>query len=101
MARATGKSSFRSLHNPAYARFIKLLVQRRDTTGLKQQPVADKLGWNQSIIAKIETVQRRVDFLEVVLIAEALGIDTADLVREARAILMDEGYIPQNIPKSE
>jgi transcriptional regulator with XRE-family HTH domain len=93
MAQAANKSSFGSLQNDAYKRFIRLLVHRRDASGLKQQQVADKLGWNQSVIAKIECVERRVDFVEFVLIANAVGYDAAALVPEVRAILEEEGYL--------
>lgn len=94
MTRATGKSSFGSLHHAAYKRFVKLLVDERLARDLKQQAIADQLGWNQSVIAKIEAAQRRVDFVEVILIAEALGYDAALLVAKTRLILLEEGALP-------
>lgn len=94
MTRATGKSSFGSLHNAAYKRFVKLLVDERLARDLKQQAIADQLGWNQSVIAKIEAAQRRVDFVEVTLIADALGYDATLLVPKTRLILLEEGALP-------
>lgn len=94
MTRATGKSSFGSLHNAAYKRFVKLLVDERLARDLKQQAIADQLGWNQSVIAKIEAAQRRVDFVEVILIADALGYDATLLVPKTRLILLEEGALP-------
>ncbi|MCC6789638.1 MAG: helix-turn-helix transcriptional regulator [Hyphomonadaceae bacterium] len=73
---------------------MKLLVDERLARDLKQQAVADQLGWNQSVIAKIEAAQRRVDFVEVVLIAEAVGYDAALLVAKTRLILLEEGALP-------
>jgi len=93
MGRPTQKMRVASLHDDAYARFVRLLVQRRRAAGMSQQFVADQLGWNQSIIAKIETAQRRIDIVELVRLAGVVGFDPAKIVRELRAILIETGEI--------
>jgi transcriptional regulator with XRE-family HTH domain len=71
-----------SLHDPAYAAFVKTLVELRMRSGLKQRQVAAALGWNQSVISKIETRQRRIDIVELIRVTAVLGTDPASLVRQ-------------------
>lgn len=88
------RASFDALHNDAYKRSVGFLVEERAETGLSQADVAERLGWNQSIVAKIETVSRRMDFVEMVLIAEAMGVDASLLIPKIRKVLTEEGYLP-------
>ena len=82
MANPPHKARTASLHDDAYASFVAMLVERRRRSGLSQQAVADALGWNQSIIAKVESVQRRLDVVELVRIANVVGFDASRLVKE-------------------
>lgn len=84
MANPPYKARTASLHDDAYASFVKLLIERRQKSGLSQQAVADALGWNQSIIAKVESVQRRLDVIELVRMASVIGFDAGRLVREVQ-----------------
>lgn len=71
-----------SLHDPAYAAFVTMLVELRAESGLKQRQIAEALGWNQSIVSKIERRQRRMDIVELIRVAEILGFDPASIVRK-------------------
>lgn len=82
MSSPPNKARTVSLHDGAYARFVEKLVEKRLKSGLSQQAVAEQLGWNQSIIAKIESVQRRLDVIELIRIARVVGFDPARLIRE-------------------
>ncbi len=75
MVTPSRKARTASLHDAAYAAFVSLLVQRRIKAGLSQQSVANALGWNQSIMAKIESVQRRLDVIELIRLAAVIGFD--------------------------
>ena len=66
MSSPPNKARTVSLHDGAYARFVEKLVEKRLKSGLSQQAVAEQLGWNQSIISKIESVQRRLDVIELI-----------------------------------
>lgn len=68
-----------SLGTPRYNKLIALLVQARSNAGLTQQAVADRLGKPQSFVAKYERGERRLDFIEVVDIAEILELNLSDL----------------------
>jgi len=91
MGRPPTKLRVTSLHEPAYERFVEALVKRRKASGLSQQAVADQLGWNQSIVAKIEGAQRRIDVIELIRLAQVIGFDVVRLVREARAQMIRDG----------
>ena len=78
------------MHSAEYERFIEMLIERRRAAKLTQQQVADGLGWSQSLIAKIEKFERRVDVVELIQIASVVGFDPVRLVRDIRAYMLDE-----------
>jgi len=65
----------------------RVLVLARERAGLKQSDVAAKLGMPASYLSKIENGTRRLDVIELLQIAEALGADAAKIVRELRDAL--------------
>lgn len=80
-ARNIGKS----VHSPGQAVLCELLIEARDRAGLTQQQLAKRLGKHQSFIAKYEGGERRLDVLEFVTIARAIG---ADPIRLLRALIL-------------
>jgi transcriptional regulator with XRE-family HTH domain len=76
------RSMQKSLKSPEYARLIELLVAVRHGAGIRQQALAKKLGRPQSFIAKYEGGERRLDVVEFITIARALGADPIKLLRE-------------------
>jgi transcriptional regulator with XRE-family HTH domain len=74
----------RSLFSPAYRRLRDWLVAGRQAQSLTQVELAERLGRPQSFVSKYERGERRLDFVEVLEIAEALNVDPCDLVTELR-----------------
>ena len=72
----------KSLKSPEYARLITMLVAVRHANGVRQQKLAEKLGKPQSFIAKYEGGERRIDVVEFIEIARALGADPIKLFRD-------------------
>lgn len=68
---------------------MERLAAARVASGFSQAAVAEKLGWNQSIVAKIETAQRRIDLIEYVRFAAVIGQDAARIVRQLQKDLDD------------
>ena len=63
------------LHDPRYALFRALLVSERERNGLTQVDVAARLGRPQSYVSKYERGERRLDIIEFIDVANALGAD--------------------------
>ena len=72
----------KSLKSAEYARFIALLVAVRKDADIRQQALAKALGKPQSFVAKYESRERRLDMLEFLTIAGALGVDPIRLLRD-------------------
>jgi transcriptional regulator with XRE-family HTH domain len=58
---------------PEYAKLGKWLASTREALGMTQVQLAKRVGRTQSFIAKTETGQRRLDVIEFVALAKALG----------------------------
>jgi transcriptional regulator with XRE-family HTH domain len=71
----------KSLRSAEYARLIAILVAARQKAGIRQHALAKKLGRPQSFIAKYEGGERRIDVVEFIAIARALGADPVKLFR--------------------
>jgi phage repressor protein C with HTH and peptisase S24 domain len=55
----------------------------REQADLSQQQLAERLGWAQSAISKLEKGERRFDLAKIAQLAEALGVETARLTSGA------------------
>lgn len=75
----------KSLKSAEYARLVAILVAARDAAGMSQQKLADRLDEHQSFIAKYEGGERRIDVVEFIAIARALGADPIKLFRDFAA----------------
>jgi transcriptional regulator with XRE-family HTH domain len=76
-ARGIGKS----VHSPEHAAFCDLMIQARKKAGLTQHEVANRLKKPQSFVAKYEGGERRIDVVEFLAIARAIGADPTKIVR--------------------
>ena len=59
-----------------------VLAAARERAGLKQMEVAVRLGVPPSYLSKVENGTRRLDVIEFVRIAEAIGADPREIVGE-------------------
>lgn len=55
--------------------FRTLLKELRVRKRLTQADVAERLGFPQSYVSKVETGERRMDFVETAAFCKAIGID--------------------------
>lgn len=65
--------------NSDHESLCKLLVSARLAAGLTQRDLASKLERPPSMIASIETGDRRLDVLEFIQLANAIGADPKKL----------------------
>jgi transcriptional regulator with XRE-family HTH domain len=75
------------IHHPRYTIFREMLKEARVTAGLTQEQVADGLGKPQNHVSKYERGERRLDYTEVLEIADVIGFDIADFTKRYRAAL--------------
>lgn len=54
-----------SIHDIRYQDVIKLIVNARKDKNLSQSELAEKLGFSQPDISKIERMERRIDIIEL------------------------------------
>lgn len=64
----------------SYQVAISTIVDVRKDVGLTQRDLAARLGKPPSFVAKIETGERRLDLVEFIAIARALGLSPAELI---------------------
>ena len=71
---------------------VEVLRRTRERSGLTQEELASRIERDQSHVSLIEGSQRRLDLVEFIRIAEALGRDPVDLFREIfRAVKGSDG----------
>lgn len=56
-------------HDARYEAFLRRLREARQQANLTQAEVAERLGKPQSFVSKVETGERRLDFIEVAELA--------------------------------
>ena len=70
-----------ALHSEPYRRFVELLADARRYAGLSQYDLAERLGVDQSFVSKYEAARRRLDVIEFLRIASAIGADPHALLQ--------------------
>ncbi len=75
-----------SLQSPRHEALRALLVERRKKAGLTQAAVAAKLGRYQSFVATVESGQRRIDVVEFLDFATAIGFDARDAIKKLMSV---------------
>jgi len=72
----------KSIFTGAHRHLVEVLAEARKQSGVTQVDLAAKLGKDQTFISLIERSQRRVDVLEFVALAKAMGADPVELFQE-------------------
>jgi transcriptional regulator with XRE-family HTH domain len=78
---STARRIPKSVHSSAQLAFRELMTEAREKAGLTQQVLAKRLGKPQSFVAKYEGGERRLDVVEFLVIAGAIGADPVKLLR--------------------
>ncbi len=75
----------RTLRSPRHEALRLLLIQMRKRAELTQSDVAKKLGRYQSFVAYVESGERRIDVIEFLDFAEAIGFNSRDALKRIEA----------------
>ena len=72
----------KSIHQKRYRTMIALLRKRRETIGMTQIQLAEKLNISQAVVSKIETCERRLDLIELIDVCEAMNVSIVEFFNE-------------------
>ena len=62
----------KSLYTSEYGQLLRLLKETRQSAGVTQVALAERLGQSQSFVSKIERGERRLDVIQLRTICQAL-----------------------------
>lgn len=65
----------KTLWSEAQEALVVALTQARKDAGLSQAALAKTLRCQQSLIARIESGERRIDLVELVIVSRAIGME--------------------------
>ena len=71
----------KTIHSDGHEALCAELIRVRRGKGLTQADLAARLSCHQSMVARIESGQRRIDVVELVVLARALEIDPANITK--------------------
>lgn len=83
----------RSVHSDPYQSLLSRMVDARRAAGMRQTELAERLGKPQSFVSKIERGERRLDVVEFLLVARAMGIDGLAIIADVAAGLSDDSRL--------
>jgi transcriptional regulator with XRE-family HTH domain len=72
----------KSLFTREHTRLRKLLIKKRKEAKLTQTALAERLGRRQAYVSRIERGERRVDVVEFLDLAHAIGFNPAKFIAE-------------------
>src|ERR1700682_5614693 len=75
-----GSELAKAIASERHKALFALLVAKRKEAKLTQSDLAARLGESQSLVAHLESGQRRIAFVEFVELAEILGFDAAEVL---------------------
>lgn len=68
-----------SIHDQRYIEVVALMRKARKRAGRTQREVARRLGKPQSYVSKVETCERRADYVEVLEMCRAVGAQLGEV----------------------
>jgi len=78
----------KTLRSEGHKALIKLIVEKRKAANLKQEDLARAVGQSQPWIAHLESEERRIDVVEYVKLADAIGFDPIEELRKLLPIIL-------------
>lgn len=72
----------RTIHSSGQQALCQKLISARQAAGLTQSDLAKKLRCHQSLIARIESGERRIDVVELIVLTRAIGCSADKILNE-------------------
>ncbi|MGV6876470.1 helix-turn-helix domain-containing protein [Pseudochelatococcus sp. B33] len=76
----------KTLRSPRHVRLVQIIVDKRREAGMSQADLAEALARYQSVVAAIESGGRRIDVVEFLELAEVIGFDPHEVLRDVAEI---------------
>lgn len=73
----------KTIRSSGHEALCEALIAARKEAGLTQADLASKLKCHQSFVARIESGERRIDVIELIVLSRAIGTDSASLLLKA------------------
>ncbi|MFM2388475.1 MAG: hypothetical protein RLZZ437_30 [Pseudomonadota bacterium] len=83
----------RTIRSPGHEALCQALIDARHAAGLTQADLAVRLHCHQSFVARVESGQRRIDVVELVVLARALGMEAGRVLQLVEAATPGEHRI--------
>lgn len=77
----------KTIYRAEYRQLVDLLRARRESLEMTQSELACLLGWKQQKVSFVETGSRRMDVLEYIEVARALGMSPSASFRRAEKLI--------------
>lgn len=81
----------KTIRSSGHEALCDALIAARNAAGLTQKQLADRLHQHQSFVARVESGERRIDVVEMIVLARAIGIEASQLL-EATEQKTDIGH---------
>jgi transcriptional regulator with XRE-family HTH domain len=70
----------KTIRSSGHKALCEALIDARKTAGLTQAELASKLKCHQSFVARIESGERRIDVIELIVLVRVLGKKAEELL---------------------
>ncbi|MEC7795457.1 MAG: helix-turn-helix transcriptional regulator [Pseudomonadota bacterium] len=77
----------RTIRSAGQLALTQILAAERKRAGLTQADLASRLHCHQSLIARIESGERRIDVVELIILARAIGVSPEELTTRVSAVV--------------
>jgi ribosome-binding protein aMBF1 (putative translation factor) len=83
----------KTIRTQGHKALIAALIEARRESGLSQTELAQRLKCHQSLVARIESGQSRIDVQELVILARALEADPIEILQNVAEVVPDSERI--------
>lgn len=70
----------KTIRSSGHEALREAFIAARKAAGLTQEQLANRLRQHQSFVARVESGERRIDVVELIVLSRALEIDAAQLL---------------------
>ena len=80
----------RTIRSAGQRALVQILADERKRAGLTQADLASRLKCHQSLIARMESGERRIDVVELIILARSMGVKPEDLTARVATEVPDD-----------